>query len=57
VDERPDHPSYIALSHGGHGVNSWCLTCQLVLPNLGLFARTAWGGIYKDVELDEPPHP
>jgi hypothetical protein len=39
---------YVAVSHSGHGVNSYAVTYHLVYRGLALFMQEAWGGIYMD---------
>ena len=39
---------YIAISHAGHGVNSYAINYHLVHGPLAVFAQTAWGGVYQD---------
>ena len=39
---------YVAVSHGGHGVNSNSLNYHLVLGPLGLFTQVPLGGAYND---------
>jgi hypothetical protein len=39
---------YLAISHAGHGVNSYALNYHLVLGPLALFAQVLWGGVYVD---------
>ena len=41
-------PDYVAVSHGGHGVNSYSLNYHLVLGPLGLFTQVPLGGAYTD---------
>jgi hypothetical protein len=41
---------YFAVSHAGHGVNSYGLNYHLVYGPIALFAQTAWGGVYVDAE-------
>ena len=36
--------NYVAVSHGGHGINSYAITYHLVYGRLALFAQTLWGG-------------
>ena len=43
-------PDYLAVSHGGHGFNSYSLNYQLVDGSLVLMAQALWGGIY----MEEP---
>jgi hypothetical protein len=45
-------PDYLALSHAGHGVNSYAITYHLVYRGLGLFVQEGWGGIYADRQTD-----
>ena len=42
----------LAVSHGGHGVNSYFLTYGLVLGQLAVFVQAPWGGVYS-VEADD----
>ncbi|MFI9509559.1 hypothetical protein [Nocardia sp. NPDC052566] len=44
-------PDYVAVSHAGHGVNSYAITYHLVSGPLILFAQTLYGGVYEDNEL------
>jgi hypothetical protein len=37
---------YIAVSHGGHGVNSYILSYHLVIGALAAFVQSPWGGFY-----------
>jgi hypothetical protein len=46
-------PDYIAVSHAGHGVNSYALNYQIVDGPLILFAQAPWGGVYNDRGKDE----
>ncbi len=39
---------YFALSHAGHGTNSFAINYQLVFGPIALFAQVPWGGIYMD---------
>jgi hypothetical protein len=39
---------YLAISHAGHGVNSYALNYHLVTGPLALFAQVLWGGVYAD---------
>jgi hypothetical protein len=39
-------PAYVALSHAGHGINSYSLNYDLVVGSLALFAQVSWGGVY-----------
>jgi hypothetical protein len=41
---------FVAVSHAGHGANSYALSYFLVDGPLVLFLQTAWGGVYKDAE-------
>jgi len=43
-------PDYVAITHVGHGVNSYFLTYQAVFGPVALFAQTGWGGAYMDSE-------
>jgi hypothetical protein len=39
---------YLAISHAGHGVNSYSINYHLVWGPLALFTQIAWGGVYMD---------
>jgi hypothetical protein len=39
---------YAAVSHSGHGANSFGLNIHLVSGQLAVLMQTAWGGIYTD---------
>ena len=39
---------YVAVSHAGHGANSYAINYHLVDGPLALFAQVGWGGIYSD---------
>jgi hypothetical protein len=39
---------YSAISHAGHGVNSYSLNIHIVRGPIGLFIQSAWGGVYND---------
>lgn len=41
---------YVAVSHAGHGVNSFSINYHLVYGPLALFAQSGWGGVYMDPE-------
>jgi hypothetical protein len=41
-------PSYLAVSHAGHGANSYSINVHLVHGPLALFTQTSWGGVYMD---------
>jgi hypothetical protein len=41
---------YVAVSHAGHGVNSYSLNYHLVLGPLAVFAQDSWGGVYTNPE-------
>jgi hypothetical protein len=41
---------YVAVSHAGHGVNSYAVNYQLVHGPVAVFAQDGWGGIYHDRE-------
>jgi hypothetical protein len=50
VDEAGTGPvdDYVAVSHAGHGVNSYGLNYHLVYGPLALFTQNGWGGGYAD---------
>ena len=41
---------FVAVSHAGHGANSYALSYFLLDGPLALFLQTAWGGVYTDAE-------
>jgi hypothetical protein len=41
---------FVAVSHAGHGANSYALSYFLVDGPLALFLQIAWGGVYTDTE-------
>ncbi|MFC5750015.1 hypothetical protein [Actinomadura rugatobispora] len=41
---------YMAVSHAGHGANSYAISYHLVMGPLAVFAQTGWGGVYMDKE-------
>lgn len=41
-------PDYVAVSHAGHGFNSYALTYLLVLDPIAVLAQTLYGGVYTD---------
>lgn len=43
-----DVDDYVAISHAGHGVNSYGLTVHLVHDQLALFTQAPYGGAYND---------
>ncbi|MFI5909738.1 hypothetical protein [Dactylosporangium sp. NPDC051541] len=43
-----DTPDYVAVSHAGHGVNSYAVNYHLVCGPLAVFMQVGWGGIYTD---------
>jgi hypothetical protein len=45
-----DPSPYFAVSHGGHGVNSYALSFHLAIPGLTLVTQYGWGGGYMDNE-------
>jgi hypothetical protein len=42
----------VGFGHVGHGVNSWWLCYQLILPSLAVYVRLSFGGAYGDVALE-----
>ncbi len=40
--------NYVAVSHAGHGVNSYAINYHLVYGRVALFVQLGWGGIYMD---------
>lgn len=47
-----DVEPYVAVSHAGHGVNSYALNYHLVYGPLLLFTQAHFGGVYSDPEQD-----
>jgi hypothetical protein len=43
-------PEYVAVSHAGHGANSYALNYHLVLGGLAVFVQAPWGGAYVDAD-------
>jgi hypothetical protein len=43
---------YMAVSHGGHGANSYFLTYHLVYRPIAVMFQTGWGGACGDADLD-----
>jgi hypothetical protein len=41
-------PDYVAVSHAGHGSNSYAINYQLVDGPLVVCAQAPWGGVYED---------
>ncbi|XVQ08982.1 hypothetical protein ACQP1W_41580 [Spirillospora sp. CA-255316] len=41
---------YMAVSHAGHGVNSYAVNYHLVMGPVAVFAQTGWGGVYMDAK-------
>lgn len=41
-------PDHVAVSHAGHGTNSYALNYHLVHGNLAVLMQVAWGGVYTD---------
>ena len=39
---------YVAVSHAGHGANSYGISLHLVYGRLAVFVQTLWGGVYTD---------
>lgn len=42
--------NYVAVSHGGHGINSYGITYLLVYGRLTVLAQAPWGGAYHSSE-------
>lgn len=41
---------YVAVSHAGHGANSYGLNYHLVHGPIAVFTQTSWGGVYGDAD-------
>lgn len=44
--------NYLAISHAGHGLNSYGLNYHLAYGPLVIFTQNGWGGAYGDSEAD-----
>lgn len=40
--------AYAAVSHAGHGVNSYGLNVYIVTDDIAVFVQHGWGGVYAD---------
>jgi hypothetical protein len=47
-------PDQFALSHSGHGANSYSLNIRFIVGPLAIHAQTAWGGIYSGTPSESP---
>ena len=47
-DKVDDH---VAITHGGHGSNSYSLNVGIVSDGLTMAVRTFWGGVYTDADV------
>lgn len=47
-----DNPDQFALSHAGHGINSYALNLRLAVGEVALLVQAAWGGAYGDPVAD-----
>ena len=43
----------MAISHGGHGQNSYALTWRTAVGPLAMLVQTAWGGVWSDRARDK----
>lgn len=43
-----DVEDYVAVSHAGHGANSYGISLHLVDGPVAVFVQTLWGGVYTD---------
>ncbi len=41
-------PDYVAVSHAGHGTNSYAINYHLVHGPLAVIMQIGWGGVYTD---------
>jgi len=48
VASRHARTVYAAVSHAGHGVNSYGLNVYIVTQDLAIFIQHGWGGVYVD---------
>src|SRR5687768_15389170 len=48
VSKRHASTEYAAVSHAGHGANSYGLNVYLVTETLAVFIQLSWGGVYSD---------
>ena len=47
-DKVDDH---VAITHGGHGSNSYSLNVGIVSDGLTMAVQTLWGGVYTDADV------
>lgn len=53
VDElRSPVADQFALSHSGHGINSYSLNLRMAIGDLALLVQVAWGGAFGDASAD-----
>ena len=45
-------PDQFAISHAGHGINSYSLNYRYALGSIAILAQVSWGGAYGDIEED-----
>jgi hypothetical protein len=50
VSRRHVSAEYAAVSHAGHGLNSYGLNVYVVTESLAAFIQLSWGGVYSDRE-------
>lgn len=48
VSKRHISAEYAAVSHAGHGLNSYGLNVYVVTESLAAFIQLSWGGVYSD---------
>ena len=48
VAPRDAAKPYAAISHAGHGVNSYGLNVYIVTDKIAIFVQHGWGGVYSD---------
>jgi hypothetical protein len=49
---RVPTPDQFAISHAGHGINSYSLNLRMSLGPLALLVQQSWGGVYGDNVID-----
>jgi hypothetical protein len=48
--ELASKPSALAITHGGHGVNSYALAYVVGFEAIGVFTQVPWGGAFMDAQ-------
>jgi len=48
IAARHTGTAYAAVSHAGHGINSYGLNVYIVTQHIAIFVQHGWGGVYND---------